>query len=96
MRNASGLPDEPRPAAEPVREGIVCAGCGSFSVHAVAGVFRNPQPGSPRRFCSPACRQSAHRRRRAGLAENTPRQHRGGRRRRLTLTLPTEEPPLPD
>ena len=82
MRNAS-------PEPEPIRQGITCASCGRFSVHAVLGVFANPQVGSPRRFCSPACRQAAHRRRRAAVPENTARQHDGGRSRHLS---PPEQP----
>ncbi len=48
------------------------------------GLWANPRVGSPRRFCDPACRQAAYRRRRAGVAEDTPRQVTGGRDRRLT------------
>jgi hypothetical protein len=40
-------------------------------------------PGSLRRFCSPACRQAAYRRRRAGAAEDAPLQRVGGRDRSL-------------
>ncbi|MDQ6615041.1 MAG: hypothetical protein M3083_09895 [Actinomycetota bacterium] len=47
----------------------------------VDGRFSNPQPGSPRRFCDPACRQAAYRRRRAGVAETIPAQRKGGRNR---------------
>lgn len=60
-----------------------CECCGATTVIAVEGLFRNPEPGSPRRFCSPACRQAAYRRRRAGIAETTPAQRHGGRNRRL-------------
>ncbi|MGH9157109.1 MAG: hypothetical protein ACRD1K_15010 [Acidimicrobiales bacterium] len=81
MRDAS---DQPR------REGFTCEGCGRLTVTAVEGIFRNPTVGSPRRFCTPACRQAASRRRRAGIPESTPRQHQGGRGRRLT------PPPGPD
>jgi len=73
-----------RDASDPVRrEGFWCSSCGRFKVTAIEGVFRNPPAGSPARFCSPRCRQAAYRRRRAGAAEDAPRQHRGGRGRRL-------------
>jgi hypothetical protein len=80
MRNASELP---------YRDGFTCEHCGRFCVTAVDGVFSTPKAGSARRFCDPACRQAAWRRRRAGVAENTPRQQRGGRRRRLQQHTPT-------
>ena len=67
----------------PAREVSVCECCGRESVIAVEGLFRNPKAGSPQRFCSPACRQSAYRRRRAGASEATPAQRQGGRNRRL-------------
>jgi len=35
------------------------------------------------RFCTPACRQAAYRRRRAAAPEDTPAQHQGGRSRKL-------------
>ncbi len=81
LRNAS---------EDPQREGFVCACCGRFRVTAIAGLFRNPQVGSAARFCSPACRQAAWRRRRAGVPENTAAQLTGGRRRRLAA-----DPALP-
>jgi hypothetical protein len=74
MRDASDRPD---------REVSVCECCGADTVIAVEGLFSNPKPGSPRRFCSPARRQAAYRRRLAGVAETTPAQYRGGRNRRL-------------
>ena len=74
MRDASG---------ETVREVSICQCCGTTTVIAVEGLFANPQPGSERRFCSPACRQAAYRRRRAGVAEITPAQRKGGRDRHL-------------
>jgi len=74
MRDASGRPE---------REVFSCECCGRDTVIAVAGLFSNPRPGSPRRFCSPACRQAAYRRRRAGVNESTPAQRQGGRNRRL-------------
>lgn len=67
----------------PTRRGFTCACCGAFTVTAVDGVFANPRTGSPTRFCSPACRTAAWRRRQAGAAEDTPRQHHGGRGRHL-------------
>src|SRR3954453_18423303 len=48
----------------PARDVSRCECCGRNTVIAVEGLFRYPQPGSPRRFCSPACRQAAYRRRR--------------------------------
>ena len=75
MRDASG-----RPAREVSR----CQCCGADTVIAVEGLFTNPKPGSPRRFCSPACRQAAYRRRQAGVAESTRLQRSGGRDRSLT------------
>ena len=72
-----------RDASDPGRHGYHCAACGRFVVTAVNGLFRNPAVGSPARFCGPACRQAAYRRRRAGATERTPRQLTGGRTRRL-------------
>ena len=74
MRDASGRPG---------REVVVCECCGTTVVTAMEGLFRNPAVGSARRFCSPACRSAAHRRRRAGAAEDAPRQLSGGRGRAL-------------
>jgi hypothetical protein len=68
---------------EPARELFRCQCCGRDVVTAIDGLYRNPQPGSPRRFCDPACRQAAYRRRLAGVDESTPAQRDGGRRRRL-------------
>jgi hypothetical protein len=65
------------------RTGVVCGCCGAVVVTAVEGVFVNPEVGSAQRFCSPSCRQAAYRRRRAGAAEDAPRQRWGGRGRRL-------------
>ena len=64
------------------REGFTCASCRRLHVTAIEGLFYNPQVGSPSRFCSPACRTAAWRRR-AGAPEDTPRQHQGGSNRRL-------------
>jgi hypothetical protein len=74
MRNAS---------EDPGRASFTCALCGRVVVTAVEGLFSNPRAGSPRRFCSPACRVAAHRRRQAEIPENTPLQRTGGRNRRL-------------
>lgn len=60
--------------------------------HRRAGIWSTPTLGSPRRFCTPACRQAAHRRRRLGAPEDTPRQPTGGRSRHLTQPPP---PPTP-
>ena len=89
---------------EPVREGFVCESCGHFVVTAVAGLFRTARAGSPRRFCDPACRQAAYRRRRARVPENAARQSTGGRDRHLAqpddggprahgMRTPSEAPP---
>jgi hypothetical protein len=75
MRDASG------PLA---REGFTCPSCGRFIVTAIEGFFADRRSGSPRRFCDPACRQAAYRRRRAGVAEDVPAQRSGGRRRSLS------------
>jgi hypothetical protein len=45
-------------------------------------VFRSGSGSAPR-FCSPACRQAAYRRRQSGVAEDTPLQLAGGRDRSL-------------
>lgn len=75
---------------ETKREGFVCTVCARFIVTAIDGLFRTANVGSPRRFCSPACRQAAYRRRRAGVGETTARQLNGGRGRSLTkATIPT-------
>jgi hypothetical protein len=78
MRNAlppnrSGLP----------RYGFTCQACRQVITTEITGLFTNPNRGNTQRFCSPACRQAAHRRRRAGVAEDQPRQHTGGRTRKL-------------
>ena len=67
----------------PARTVSHCQCCGTDTVIAVDGLFHNPQPGSPRRFCSPACRQAAYRRRRAGVNESIRPQRSGGRARSL-------------
>jgi hypothetical protein len=86
MRNA--LP--PNAAGYP-RYGFTCQSCGRIVVTDIEGVIRNPQRGSTQRFCTPACRQAAFRRRRAGAAENQPRQHAGGGTRRLSKTTEMTE-----
>lgn len=70
----------------PVREGFQCASCGRFNVTGVAGLFATRRAGSAQRFCDPACRQAAYRRRRARVDEDTPRQPTGGRSRRLNAS----------
>ncbi len=70
-------------SAGPSREVSLCQCCGRQTVIAVEGLYRCPEPGSPRRFCSSACRQAAYRRRRAGVAETAPAQRKGGRSRSL-------------
>jgi hypothetical protein len=86
MRNASEHPD---------RHGFTRPVCGRFTVTAVDGLFTNPAAGSPRRFCSPSCRQAAWRRRRAQVDETTPLQRHGGRSRSLRPPVPSTpiEPP---
>jgi hypothetical protein len=74
MRNAS---------SRPTRCELTCARCGNKIVTAIEGLFYNPPVGSPQRFCSPACRQAAWRRRRAGVDETSPLQLIGGRSRSL-------------
>lgn len=66
------------------RYGGYCQACGHLVVTAVEGLFDNPRRGSEQRFCSPACRQRAYRRRRAQVEESAPAQRRGGRGRRLS------------
>ncbi len=65
------------------RYGFTCQACGQTVVTDVEGLYANPNRGSQQRFCTPACRQAAYRRRRAAVTENAPRQHTGGRTRRL-------------
>ena len=67
MRNA--LPATPDGLA---RSGVTCQACGHVVVTSIQGLYDNPAVGSPQRFCSPACRQAAWRRRRAGVAEDAP------------------------
>ena len=78
----------------PTRQGFTCPVCGRFIVTAVDGIWSAPTPGSPRRFCDPACRQAAYRRRHASVTEDTPRQPSGGRNRSLTANT-KEAPPTP-
>ncbi|HVA75169.1 MAG TPA: hypothetical protein VNF71_11465 [Acidimicrobiales bacterium] len=68
---------------QPARELSRCQCWGRDTVIAVEGACRNPQPGSARRFCSPACRRVTHRRQRAGATKDAPAQRSGGRGRRL-------------
>jgi len=85
-----------RDASDPAaREVSRCECCGTDTLIAIEGLFRNPTPGSPRRFCSPACRQAAYRRRQAGVAESTRPQRTGGRNRHLRCDE-DEETPLAD
>jgi hypothetical protein len=91
-----GAPEPLRYAFEEVvREGFHCPSCNRDIVTAVAGVFAYPKVGSPQRFCSASCRQAAYRRRKAGVAESTPGQFKGGRRRRLKTAdekAPAQQP----
>jgi C4-type Zn-finger protein len=78
------MPPPLRDASDsPRREGFTCPVCGRFIVTFVEGIYASPHTGSPRRFCTPACRQAAQRRRDADASETTPLQYTGGRRRRL-------------
>jgi hypothetical protein len=63
--------------------GYVCPPCGRFVRTDLDGVPWRGRTGSPSRFCSPGCRQAAYRRRQAGVPEDEPLQHRGGRGRGL-------------
>ena len=72
------------------RYGFTCQACQQVVTTEITGLFTNPHRGSTQRFCSPACRQAAHRRRRAGVAEDQPRQHTGGRTRRLNKDQPNQ------
>lgn len=83
MRNALRRPVGQAPNEEPARTSFVCACCGRTVVTALEGSFYNPPVGSKRRFCDAACRQAAWRRRKAGVAEATAPQRRGGRSRGL-------------
>jgi hypothetical protein len=83
MRNASRRSAGQAPNDGPARTSFVCACCGRTVVTTVEGSFYNPTVGSKRRFCDPACRQAAWRRRKAGAPEATPLQRRGGRSRGL-------------
>ena len=83
MRNASRTAGEQAPNEEPSRTSFVCACCARTIVTAIEGLFYNPPVGSKRRFCDPACRQAAWRRRKAGVLEATALQRRGGRSRGL-------------
>jgi hypothetical protein len=65
------------------RAGFTCPPCGRFVLREVEGVVLRASTGSPSRFCSPACRQAAYRRRRAGVGEDVALQVRGGRGRSL-------------
>jgi MYM-type Zinc finger with FCS sequence motif len=78
MRDA--LP--PSPSGLP-RYGFTCQACHQVITTEITGLFHNPNRGSIQRFCSPACRQAAYRRRRAGTTEDQPRQHHGGKTRSL-------------
>jgi hypothetical protein len=101
MRNASLQPKPDRKngmrnaSSEPVRSELTCAHCGREIITAIEGLFYNPPVGSPRRFCEPACRQAAWRRRRAGVDEAAPPQRTGGRSRSLRQQNPPNHHPEP-
>jgi len=67
----------------PVRKGVTCASCGTFRLIAIEGLFSTPPSVHRSGSAQPACRQAAWRRRRAGVAEDVPRQTTGGRSRNL-------------
>ncbi len=69
MRNTFPLPPNQDGSN---RTGIHCQCCGRLIVLSVQGLFQTPARGSTQRFCDPACRQAAYRRRRANAPENTP------------------------
>ncbi len=72
--------------------GFACARCGRQIVTSIAGVPARRAAGSPQRFCSPACREAARRRRRAEVPENAPLQPGGGGTRSLAR-YPAETAP---
>ena len=82
-QNPTSTENPMRYASDPTRHGYHCAACGRFVITAIEGLFHNPAVGSPARFCGPACRQAAYRRRRAAAPEDTPLQHSGGRTKHL-------------
>jgi hypothetical protein len=67
----------PTPDGYP-RYGFTCQACGRAVVTTVEGLFHNPTRGSTQRFCTPACRQAAYRRRNAGTTENGLSRHECG------------------
>jgi hypothetical protein len=80
MRDAFPLP----PNSDGLeRTGLQCQCCARTIVLSVEGLYSTPTRGSSQRFCSPACRQAAYRRRQAQVLENAPAQHHGGRGRQL-------------
>ena len=61
---ASPTPTAPRmrdASDHPARDISRCECCGRDTVTAVEGLFSNPKPGSPRRFCSPEERRAVAR-----------------------------------
>jgi hypothetical protein len=78
------LRDASLSATEASPVGFVCPPCGRFVRTDLDGVILRPRTGSKPRFCSPGCRQAAYRRRRAGVGEDAPLQHRGGAKRSLS------------
>ncbi len=80
MRDAFPLPPNREGLS---RTGLQCQSCGRVIVLSVEGLFQTPARGTAQRFCGPACRQTAYRRRQANVPENTPAQRQGGRRRNL-------------
>jgi hypothetical protein len=85
MRDAFPLPPNSHGLE---RTGLYCQCCGLEIVLSVQDVFAHTPRGSARRFCDPACRQAAYRRRIANVEENTPAQRQGGRERQLNPSPP--------
>lgn len=91
LRDAS--PAGPRrgsPEGQPA--GFICPPCGRFVATDLDGVAWRARTGSLPRFCSPACRQAAFRRRRAGVDEGLRLQREGGRNRSLGAGQKGERP----
>jgi hypothetical protein len=91
MRDAcSGTPEDAAESgeacagAETAPTGFVCPPCGRFIRTDLDGVLFRSRTGTAPRFCSPGCRQAGYRRRRAGVGEDAPLQHAGGRARSLS------------
>ncbi len=78
-------------SSRPPRQVFHCAACGREVLIWVEGIYARATVGSAHRFCDPACRQRAYRRRKAGVAEDSAAQLAGGRRRSLTKPGPAQD-----